>query len=247
MVRNKNFHNLFMDYSSYTESNDHPSDIDMFYIGKGNMLIVGEIKNERGKLIGGQRRLYENLIDGWKYDGIALFIVHDKYVQKGDTKVDVPNCFIREYYYKGEWHKPKKEIKVKNVLDKYMEKEKKMEIVSNKEEMIFRNEYNDKPFYTMGMSKKDKNGNYVKGYVNVSFKKGVELNNMTKIKIKSAWLDFYKKDVQTIPYIFINDFDIISVTPTVSKKDVFEEFGDSIKTDSNIGDQIKITDNDLPF
>jgi hypothetical protein len=108
-----------MDYSSYTESNKHPSDIDMFYIGKNDTLIVGEIKNERGKLIGGQRKLYEKICDNWKYDAIALFIIHDKYVQKGDLKVDVPNCFVKEYYYKGNWHTPKKETKVIDVLRKY--------------------------------------------------------------------------------------------------------------------------------
>lgn len=116
-----------------------------------------------------------------------------------------------------------------------------MEIVSNKEEMIFKNEYNDKPFYTIGLSKKDKNGNYVNGYMNVSFKKGIELENMTKIKIKSAWLDFYKKDVKTIPSIFINEFEIVGE----NKKDPFEEFGESIKTDFDLGQEI--TEADLPF
>ena len=118
-----------------------------------------------------------------------------------------------------------------------------MEIVSNKEEMIFKNEYNDKPFYTIGLSKKDKNGNYINGYMNVNFKKGVELENKTKIKIKNAWLDFYKSDVKTIPVIFISDFEIISD----NKKDPFEEFGNSIKSDFDSGEQIQITDADLPF
>ena len=122
MIRNWNYHNLYMDYSSYANTNNHPSDIDMFYIGKDKTLIVGEIKNELGKLVGGQRKLYEQLIDGWKYDGIALFIVHDKYVQRGDTKVDVPNCLVREYYYKGKWHQPQRDLKVMEVLEKYKER-----------------------------------------------------------------------------------------------------------------------------
>ena len=50
---------------------------------------------------------------------IALFIIHNKYVQNGDTKVDVPNCLIKEYYYNGSWHIPTKETKVKDVLEKY--------------------------------------------------------------------------------------------------------------------------------
>lgn len=122
-----------------------------------------------------------------------------------------------------------------------------MEIISNKEEIIFKNEYNDKPYYTIGLSKKDKEGKYINGYMNVSFKKNVELENMTRIKIKSAWLDFYKKDVKTIPTIFINDFEIVSTTPQISKKDIFEEYGNSIKSDFDIGEQIQITDSDLPF
>ena len=118
-----------------------------------------------------------------------------------------------------------------------------MEIVSNKEEMIFKSEYNDKPIYRIGLSKKDKNGNYVKGYMNVNFKKDVDVPNMTKIKIKNAWLDFYKVDVKTVPVIFISDFEIIKD----EKKDPFEEFGESIKTDFDTGEQIQITDADLPF
>lgn len=112
-----------------------------------------------------------------------------------------------------------------------------MEIVSNKEEMIFKSEYNDKPIYRIGLSKKDKNGNYIKGYMNVNFKKGVELDNMTKIRIKSAWLDFYKKDINTIPVIFINDFEIV--------KDEVEQI--SAKTDFDKNGQIDIRPEDMPF
>ena len=121
MIRNWNFHNLYMDYSSYTESNNHPSDIDMFYIGKNDMLIIGEIKNEKGNLNAGQRRILEKVINNWQHDAICLFITHDKYVQKGDKKVDVPNCYIKEYYYKEykQWVVPKVKTKVKDVLERY--------------------------------------------------------------------------------------------------------------------------------
>lgn len=113
-----------------------------------------------------------------------------------------------------------------------------MELVSNKEEMIFRNEYNGKVSYSLGLSKKKQDGSYEKGYINVSFKKGVELQNQTKIKIKSAWLDFYKKDKATIPTIFINDFDIVETIPTQKL---------TTKTESDFGQQIEITDDDLPW
>lgn len=117
-----------------------------------------------------------------------------------------------------------------------------MEIISKKEEMVFKNEYNGKVFYSIGISKKNQDGKYENGYINVRFKKDVELDNQTKIKIKKAWIDFYCKDRKTFPYIFVSEFD-----PVEEKKDVFEEFGESIKTESNIGQQIEITDDDLPW
>ena len=113
-----------------------------------------------------------------------------------------------------------------------------MELLSNKEEMIFRSEYNGKAIYTLGLSKKDKEGNYIKGYIGVNFKKGVELQNQTKIKIKNAWLDFYKKDKITIPTIFINEFEVVEDIPLNQL---------TTKTDFDKKGQIKITDDDMPF
>ena len=115
-----------------------------------------------------------------------------------------------------------------------------MQIISDKEEMIFRNERNGKAIFSIGLSKKNKDGEYVNGYMEVHFRNGVDLQNQTKIKIKEAWLGFNQKEKKTYPYIFINDFDII-------EENEFEKFGDSIKTDSNIGEQIQIKDSDLPF
>ena len=117
-----------------------------------------------------------------------------------------------------------------------------MEIISNKEEMVFKNEYNGKVFYSIGISKKNQDGKYENGYINVRFKKDVELDNQTKIKIKKAWIDFYCKDRKTFPYIFVSDFE-----PVGEKKDVFKEFGESIKTESQIGEQIEISEEDLPW
>ena len=246
MIKNWNYHNLYMDYSSYTKDNDHPSDIDMFYIGKNNFLIVGEIKNELGKLIGGQRKLYEKLINGWKYDGIALFIVHNKYVQNGDKKVDVPNCKVREYYYNGKWHKPKEEIRVKDILDTYLKKEKTMEIISNKSEIIFRKDFEGKPAYSIGLTRKDKNGEYIRGYIIANFKGEVDIPNKSRIRIKNAWLSFYLKEGKTTPTIFIEDYELVS-EPNPEHEKIQDMANEGhYKTKSEIKD-IEITDADLPF
>lgn len=85
-----------------------------------------------------------------------------------------------------------------------------MDVISTREEMIFKSEKDGKTTYTIGLSKKLQDGSYENGYMLVNFKKDVTLENMTKIKIKSAWIDFYKQEKKTNPYIFINDFEIIN-------------------------------------
>ena len=84
-----------------------------------------------------------------------------------------------------------------------------MEVKSNKDEMIFKKEFNGRINYSLGLSKKDKEGKYVNGYITVQFKKGVEVENQTKIKIKEAWIGFNVHEKKTFPYIFVNDFIIV--------------------------------------
>lgn len=85
-----------------------------------------------------------------------------------------------------------------------------MQVITDREEMIFRREQEDKISYSIGLSKKKEDGSYEKGYIPVRFRKGTELKNQTRIKIQEAWLDFFKLDKKTIPYIFINKFTLAS-------------------------------------
>lgn len=82
-----------------------------------------------------------------------------------------------------------------------------------KNKMIFRRDNEYGSFYSMGMSKKLEDGSYEHGYIDVRFKKDVELDNMTKINIKESWLTFYLKDEgefkTTKLYVFVNDFEIV--------------------------------------
>lgn len=57
--------------------------------------------------------------------------------------------------------------------------------------------------------------------------------------MQDCWLDFYVKDKITKLYVFINKFDYVSDIVENSKieKDAFEEFGE----------EIELTDEDLPF
>lgn len=117
-----------------------------------------------------------------------------------------------------------------------------MEITSNKKEIIFRSEKDGKVFYSIGLSKKNMDGNYENGYMNVRFKKDVDIADKTRIAIKQAWIDFYKKDKATMPYIFINEFDVVT---DEEKKDTTEEKKDTTKLEG--AKDIKIEPEDLPF
>ena len=113
-----------------------------------------------------------------------------------------------------------------------------MEITSNRDEIIFRNDYNGKPIYSIGLSKKKKDGNYENGYMTVNFKEGTDIQNKSKIKIKNAWLSFYKKEDKTIPTIFINEYELVG-EPKPKETEL------SVKTETQ--SQFEITDDDLPF
>lgn len=120
-----------------------------------------------------------------------------------------------------------------------------MHIQEDRTRMIFKYTNNDATFYKIGLSRKDKDNNYINGYMNCKFKKGVDLENKTQIKIKDAWLDFTIKDKITNVYLFINDFDIVENDKMVyEKKDVPQ----NIKTEYEELDKgIHLEESDLPF
>lgn len=113
-----------------------------------------------------------------------------------------------------------------------------MHISEEKPKMIFKNVKDDKEYYSIGLSTKDKEGKYINGYMNCRFRKDVSLENQTRIKLQDAWIDFYIKDKITYPYIFINKFEIV--------EDAKSEIPQNAKTDY-VENGILIKDDDLPF
>lgn len=120
-VENENFNNLKLDFGSMYSDKDHPGDIDLFYIARDKTLVLGEVKNERGRLKDGQRRILETLARGWKYDAVILFIKHGEYIQRGAKSVNVGACYVEQIYKKSEgaWRYPKRPTRVKEVIDYY--------------------------------------------------------------------------------------------------------------------------------
>ena len=116
-----------------------------------------------------------------------------------------------------------------------------MHISEDKPKMIFKYAKDDKEYYSIGLSTKDKDGNYQKGYMNCKFRKDVKLDNKTKIRLLDAWVDFYIKDKITHPYIFINKFETI-------KDEQIKDIPQNVKTDyDDLGSGIELEDKDLPF
>lgn len=94
------------------------SDIDIFHLTRNGHLIIGEIKNVKGEFKKGQRSLLAKLVDGHKGGGAVLYITHTQDVYYGDDVVDIGNCLVEEYYFKGEWRTPSEFITVKDALEK---------------------------------------------------------------------------------------------------------------------------------
>jgi len=114
-----------------------------------------------------------------------------------------------------------------------------MDIISNREEMIFKNEKDGKISYQIGLSRKKEDGTYESGYMLARFRKDIELDNQTKIKIKNAWLDFLKIEKRTIPYIFINDFEKVESKEEAKQQKSVDNW--------DAGKNVEIDDDMLPF
>ena len=123
-----------------------------------------------------------------------------------------------------------------------------MFVLDNYSKMVFRKDNEFGTFYQIGLSKKDRNNNYINGYMNVKFKKGVSVPNMTKIVIKNAFIDFYlDKNNKTVPYIMILEFETGDQANNQASEnkakqeeiDPFANFGQAATTSN--------TDLDLPF
>ena len=102
---------------------------------------------------------------------------------------------------------------------------------------VFSKTFEGKKYYKIGLSKKDQNGNYLNGYLDARFRKDVDVDTDKKIYIQDAWLDFYVKDKVTHPFMFVNKFEYVSDVIKNEKADSDVEFGE----------EVILTDDDLPF
>ena len=122
-----------------------------------------------------------------------------------------------------------------------------MNITSEQPYTVFRNDYNQYTFYKLGISKRDATGKWINGYIRCKFKKDVIVENKTRIYLKKAWLSFDLKEKETIPFIFVSEFETVNEVIDNSKI-----LANNLQTTSddpfkNFGEEITINDSDLPF
>lgn len=121
-----------------------------------------------------------------------------------------------------------------------------MDVISNRPVMVFKRDNK----YSLGISRKKKDGSYETAYMKIEFNKDTQLEDRQLITIKKAWLDFYNWEYEgkkgTTWCIRCSDFEIYNKTTDEPKEDnPYAEMNTIVEND--IGEQIEITDEDLPF
>lgn len=100
-----------------------------------------------------------------------------------------------------------------------------MQVITKYPITIYRKEFGDKVVYSTRVIKKDKEGNYLGAFIPVKFKKDINVEDRSKIKILNGWLDFYiDKSNKPVFTIFISEF-------STEEGDIFQDFGDSVELD----------------
>ena len=122
-----------------------------------------------------------------------------------------------------------------------------MNIESKQPYTVFRNDYNQYIFYKLGISKRDATGKWINGYIRCKFKKDVIVENKTRIYLKKAWLSFDLKEKETIPFIFVSEFETVNEVIDSSKKSADELQTTAEDPFKDFGEEIEIRDEDLPF
>ena len=127
-----------------------------------------------------------------------------------------------------------------------------MNINTEQAYMIFRNDFNGYSYYKIGVSKKSQTGEWINGYIRCKFKKGVTLENQTKINIKSSFLSFDLIDRKSIPCIVVTEFEIIDDNNKASESDISQTVDNMVKNEQSdpfidFGEEIQLSDDDLPF
>ena len=120
-------------------------------------------------------------------------------------------------------------------------------IEPNRKIRVFKTTYNDKNFYRVQVTQKNYDKTEFKFYVNLQFKKGVELENQTDIIIKKAYENFRsnpKDEYNPIMYLMVTDYEI-QERQEQAENQAYQKYQDTLNENEN--KEVVIHDNELPF
>jgi hypothetical protein len=87
--------------------------------------------------------------------------------------------------------------------------------------------------YSLGISSKNQSGDWVNGFINCKFKKGVTVANKSKIKINSAFFVATKSGERSYTHLMITDFDVIEAGETAGESaDEFMKIPEGVEDDT---------------
>lgn len=112
-------------------------------------------------------------------------------------------------------------------------------IEAGKKYRVWKKTYNDKDFYSIQVTQKNYDNQVDKYYVDLQFKKGVDLPNQTDIIIKEAYENYRKNkadEYHPITYYMITNFEIVE-NEERAKQNAYDEFRNNLDDNEvEIGD-----------
>ena len=119
-IQNREFASQIRDFTNLRWGNTTPTDIDGFVEFGDKLFFVIEVKYNDTKLPYGQRLAIERLVDAIERSQRVCYGIVA--IHKTDGDIDVGGCEVVEYRFQGEWHKPRKYVTVKVMIDYLHEK-----------------------------------------------------------------------------------------------------------------------------
>ena len=127
-IRNENYAKQLRDFSGLRYGNITPTDIDVFMEFGDKDFVFVEAKYGKADLPLGQKLALERLVDcvGETHRQSLLIIAYHN-VPYSDY-VDIAKCGVKEYRSNHQWRKPKNNITVREMIDKFREQRRQMEM-----------------------------------------------------------------------------------------------------------------------
>ena len=110
-----------IDFSGLRYGNITPTDCDGFIEYQNKAYVLFEIKYRDAKVPHGQSLALTRSVDDYVSAGKkALLIIAQHEVDDPNQDINAAKCSVRDFYFKGKWHKPKDSITLKDAIDKFI-------------------------------------------------------------------------------------------------------------------------------